>query len=498
MMMIFCLLMTACQKNDIEELDEEISETYLTESEENQSPISLPIILESSIDLSEHSKSISKATSRSRRTLIHKSTERISAKDWFTIPYQVQTMSNPLENKYEVILKPLSGRPDLYIYGYDEAASNSWRQIRLDIQDGQAKEITTFRKSDFKNIEELGVAAIYGNTNSEFDIEVYIVTVDCKEYPTAEQNAIKIFDPVCGCDGKTYDNYDVAFKAGITSWEKGTCDTAPTNDCCNTAVLNETWLKNVLATFTYESCGAEIYCCELNGESVIDIRTGDACTDDSGEIYSCTGRKIAFYGGIGELPKPNVKNCKHLKTIDTNEEDDCVLFEDDFESYTSSASIASYPNWGSHIRVAGPSGKILYKADIKAGKSLNVNNRHGENSSAVANIKGANKDVQYIVSFKLFVDAEGDARIFLYNQNYQEMDAVVFSSPTYKNRWVSVEFAVSQGGNYSELYINGYKQSNWKHRFAANDQLSYVSFHTKNDGKIYDFWIDDFSVRVAK
>ena len=317
-------------------------------------------------------------------------------------------------------------------------------------------------------------------------------------YPTAEQNAIKIIDPLCGCDGKTYDNYDVAFKAGLTSWENRPCPSTPTNDCCNEDVLNEAWLKNVLDNFTYESCGAEIYCCELNGESVIDIRTGDACTDDSGEIYSCTGRKIAFYGGIGDILKPNVKNCKHLKTISLDEVDDCTLFEDDFEKYSSNSNITSYDyDWGRHIRITGPSGTVNYKTDIKGGKSLHIDNQNGT-ESAVANIRGATKDIQYIVSFRLFVESDGNARIFLYNQNYQRMDSEVFNSPSHKNRWVSVSFAISQNGNYSELYIDGYKQANRKHDFGANDKLSYVSFHSKNDGNNYDFWVDDFNVRVAK
>ena len=34
---------------------------------------------------------------------------------------------------------------------------------------------------------------------------------------------IEIYDPVCGCDGITYDNYCVADSSGITSYVIGEC-----------------------------------------------------------------------------------------------------------------------------------------------------------------------------------------------------------------------------------------------------------------------------------
>jgi len=61
------------------------------------------------------------------------------------------------------------------------------------------------------------------NTDCESIPQVFSgVCIDNNLIGNADE-CIEIYDPVCGCDGITYDNYCVADSSGVTSYVAGEC-----------------------------------------------------------------------------------------------------------------------------------------------------------------------------------------------------------------------------------------------------------------------------------
>ena len=335
------------------------------------------------------------------------------------------------------------------------------------------------------------------------DLDVFLFTLDSQGYPryckgkstksNTQTDIIKVWlDP--GVYLVSVDGY----KSSITSSFKlsidcygGNCAPTPT-DCCSSDPLSKSWVQDELSKYTYQTCGVIVKCCYMNGQPVIDIAMGNGCSDASGTIFDCYGNEIAFYGGIGGIPRPYTTGCKVIyEDNGGGNGGGCNgnIFYDDFEGKRIGNRISQYSNWSKHPNISGNSAKLV--TTNHAGTAMKLDNSYGTQESALFTVNTKDQNT-YEVKFRIYTDQHSDSRIFLYDQHFNTIKSLVFAYPTYKGRWIDVKYVIDQQNNHGKLYIEGQFQNNFS--ISSSARLSKVSFHTKADGKKYKFWIDKCEV----
>jgi len=81
--------------------------------------------------------------------------------------------------------------------------------------------LTTFSSCGFISMDLSGAANQFTDFSPE---DSYEVSEDCGCYgPPSSGNCNRMYAPVCGCDGITYDNACVARRSGIYIYRRGEC-----------------------------------------------------------------------------------------------------------------------------------------------------------------------------------------------------------------------------------------------------------------------------------
>ena len=236
--LLIAFLMTACQKENLQELatSNKVTPTHEQISLENSIPINVKDAFR---------KNSQTAAARSATYLILDTVITIEEFDRATLVFPYDELPDPTVWKIEARLIPINADPDMAIIALDENPQfDTWRLIRRNPQIGIAEETLTFRQSDLFGYDDAVLVDIMAmDTTVDLRLVISGVTVDCEEYIPAEQTITANYAPVCGCNGQEYSNKSEAFANGVTSWNEGTCPLLDTIKIIGEWVLEDAKLR---------------------------------------------------------------------------------------------------------------------------------------------------------------------------------------------------------------------------------------------------------------
>jgi hypothetical protein len=254
-------------------------------------------ILTDSLDITESVRRQNKTagTNFKSSTIIYEEEISLSKNKVKYLYGYVTNLPDPYNQKLSISVDPISGDPDLYLYGY----RTDTRLIRKSTESGSVIDELTFRQTDFTLDEEKFLIRLKAYKATQFLVTIKIVNVDCQEYaPTPRNYPAIAYAPVCGCNNKDYDTYVDAMVSGLTSWTDGKCNSTR---YCSEEDLEKTIYRLIYEEMFCDRYKGQIYKAKYKGEWVVyvngelDPNLIDAPTDF---IFNCEGEVIASNGFV--------------------------------------------------------------------------------------------------------------------------------------------------------------------------------------------------------
>lgn len=429
-------ILTSCQKDNLEELTPTSKiENPSTLNHEKEVITFDPNQQVSEKAISDTQEAAGNAQSRNGKILIYEETTEVDKGSYRTFNLRkVET-----GYIYTAIVTPYNGDPDVYLYSDQDRF--------LDLSDGSnlAVDEVAVEKADLKGAERGAKFKVHGYKKSRFKIQFYKERTQphCPSPQPYDCSLIEV------AYHSTPDGYQITGSnlsdLEVDRWELETNLPLIKNDSFYTTATDEVKYFVTLPG-TYTLC-----------------------------VYLKCGGKI-------------IKCCKEIVIRDNN---NChgTIFHDDFEDKFVGDRIHWYRNWTKNPFIHSNSGLLVSTSN--AGVAVKFDNSFNEQESAMFALitKPNNK---YELSYRIYIDRSADARVFLYDQHNQVIDKLIDFPHHYKGRWITVSYELDQKSNRGQLFINGdYVRS---FNMESNAVLSNVSFHTKNDGNKYKFWIDKCKV----
>lgn len=203
MTLLFCLLMTACQKNGMEDLHTEVIENNDTPSMEEE--INSKVRPDFNLDYVEitdsldgkFSESALAAQSRGSNATYTYFSARKSVKRGKWYGYKINKKLMRPGQRYSIKITPKSGDPDLYLYSVHYNSSTQeykdFRYLRGSERKGLSTENSSAKLYDVGRNENHLYVGVYGFKDAVFDIEINYTYADNCHLATGTGNA-KICD----------------------------------------------------------------------------------------------------------------------------------------------------------------------------------------------------------------------------------------------------------------------------------------------------------------
>lgn len=438
-------ILTSCQKDNLDDMtpSTDTSKIAHTSTGSNKKEV---ITFDPNNEVSEMTLSYTQATSdnaqsRNSKILIYEETTEVNQGS-----YRTFNLGNVESGYiYTSIVTPYNGDPDLYLYSDQDRYIDASTKIDLAVDEVELE------KADLELGERGAKFKVYGYKKSRFQIKFYKERTHPK-CPSPQPYNCSLIEVAYHT---TPDGYQI------------------TGNNLSNLVVNR-WELNtdIDIRITYDSVFTTTATDEI-----------DYFVDQPGTYTIC-----AYLECGGEI----IKCCKEIVIQDNN---DChgTIFYDDFEDKSVGDRIHRYHNWAKNLYLGGNSGLLV--STNNAGVAVKLDNSFNEQESAMFSPTTTNNH-KYELSYRIYIDRNADARVFLYDQHGQTMDRLIDFPHYYKGSWITVSYELDQQSNSGRLFINGdYVRS---FSIEANSTLSNVSFHTKNDGHKYKFWIDKCKVACIR
>ena len=446
---IFSSFFTSCQKDQLEDMspianestEQAISTTNETTSE--NSPIDINLLKEKVSQSFEIPSRTMSASSRSGGDeLIFDKEDFVSKDDIIEITHSKSRMGS---GRYRVVLTSSTGNANLILAG-EHSEYLAWREISYSSRSGSYDDILEYTAWDLRHDEDDLKIVVVGKQSSSFRLEIYRVNENlstCNNRSAIE----KIMETLCFCE------------------------------------------VNIL------------YHAEYFGRPVlfVDQRCSELLDAGGISVYDCNGNRIAYTGFVSDNHVQeeylDIKSKIYECSNGSNQENSDCIWGDDFERYSTGASVA-YDHLGGYSELWSAWTSNSPSGIVTSDRTLEFNRDEYGEQDIVFNL-GKKSSRIYKVSWEMYIESNSTAYFNIQKSNYRNEFkgggeyAIKFqtSHTQYQNRWFDVDVYFDLDRNKLKVVIDN---GRFEDEINYRADMGGINFYSTTDAH---FYLDDVCVQ---